>query len=118
MILTKKYDLEKLKEMAKNSNILVYSISSCWWKIGHPVYQNGKGLPCGPRGEMLLETDDPFGFLLAAEKSAHFYGKHGIDALVNSHHENITTNDGRPTSLSSWEEMNELLEQQNVKVKQ
>jgi len=59
---------------------------------------------------MLLETDDPMGFITHAEGNPTHYGKHGLDAFVAAYHGNATTDDGRPTSFSTWDEYNELID--------
>jgi hypothetical protein len=77
--------LNDIKTLAARSNRLVYAFNTCWWKVGDPIYSKN-GLPCGPRGEMLLETDDPISFIKSAEEFPRFYGKHGIDAKDGLHH--------------------------------
>jgi hypothetical protein len=103
--------LEEIKNVAVDSSRLVYGFNTCWWKIGDPVYSR-VGMPCGPRGEMLLETDDPITFLAIAMANPGHYGKHGLDAFVAAYHGNLVTEDGHPTSLESWDEYNRLIDDQ------
>lgn len=98
---------------AVRSSRLVYGSNTCWWKLGDPVYNHREArLPCGPRGEMLLETDKPVDFLKAAEANPSHYGKHGLDAFIAAYHGFVTTDDGRPTSLDSWDAYNDLIDQE------
>jgi len=115
--LTHKTSLEDIKAIAKHSDRLVYAAQTCWWKIGDPVYTlpsntSAVGLPCGPRREMLLETDNPLEFIEAAEKNPDHYGKHGLDAFVAAYHGNVVTRDGRPTSFEGWDKYNELIDEE------
>lgn len=105
-----------IKEIAKKEKRLVYAISTCWWKLGNPVYTHPENsLPCDPRGSMLMETDKPLDFILEAEKNPSYYGKHGLNAFTAAYHGNIITKDkGFPTSLNSWNDYNKLLDQQTV----
>lgn len=110
--LTNARSLGQIKVLAAQSNRLVYGFSACWWKVGDPVYSHDEsGLPCGPRGEMLLETDDPMSFIAAAEANPAHYGKHGLDAFVAAYHGNTVTETGLPTSLETWDEYNKLLDE-------
>ena len=109
--LTHTMGLEQLKEIAKKYNRLVYGFNTCWWKIGDPIYKDSNDLPCGPRGEVLLETDDPVGFIEAAEKNPDHYGKHKLEAFVAAYHGNVRTVDGKPTSFETWDKYNELIDE-------
>ena len=115
--LSNKHTLGQIKIMAKLSNRLVYGAQSCWWKIGSPCYQtpvdSGIKLPCGPRGELLLETDNPMAFIAVAEKNPSHYGKHGIEAFVAAYHENVIDENGLPTSLKNWDDYNQLLDEES-----
>ena len=107
--LTHTMNLEQIKAIAKEYDRLVYGVNTCWWKIGDPIYKHENDLPCGPRGEVLLETDDPVGFMEAAFKNPGHYGKYGLDAFVAAYHGNVITIDGKPTSFETWDKYNELL---------
>lgn len=114
MKLTNKFTLEELKIMARYVPRLVYAAQTCWWKIGNSVYRKDNqvdGLPCGPRGEMLLETNKPLNFIEQAEKNPDHYGKHGLDAFVAAYHENVVTDEGIPTSFEGWHRYNELIDE-------
>lgn len=105
--------LAQIKALAKMSNRLVYGMQSCWWKVGSLIYTHHIGsLPCGPSGEMLLETDNPMGFIAAAENSVDHYGKHGLKAFVAAYHGNLLDDNGTPTSFKTWQEYNDLIDKQ------
>jgi len=110
--LTQFTSLETVKELALRSNRLVYGLQTCWWKIGDPCYElPSSGLPCGPRGEILLETDDPIAFIQQAEQNPNHYGKHGINAFMAAYHGNLITEKGLPTSLETWDMYNDLIDE-------
>jgi len=102
--------------LARANNRLVYAMNTCWWKIGDPIYSHpGSGLPCGPRGEVLLETDDPQGFLNAAKNSVAHYGDYGLGVLLIAYHGNIVVpSSGYPTSLENWEQYAAALRELNM----
>jgi hypothetical protein len=54
-----------------NIRIIYYAAQTCWWTISaQDLYKHPKsGLPCDPRGGMLLECHDPIDFLDQAEKN-------------------------------------------------
>jgi len=116
--LTHLHSLEEIKKAAFHAWRLVYAIHTCYWKLGNPIYTiPGSSLPCGPRKEVLLETDKPIAFIKAAEDNPSFYGKHGLDSFVAAYHGNIVTEDGRPTSFKTWNEYDNLLDQEGIKMK-
>ena len=94
---------------------IYYAAQTCWWTHdAHDLQQLPSGLPCGPRGEVLLETSNPAWFLDAAAAKPEHYGPHGIAALVAAHHQNVRYARlmGRVTSWSaaSWLWYNTLLD--------
>lgn len=104
---------EYLKAEAKHHTRLVYAAQTPWWKLGDPVYNHPEvDLPCGPRSEMLLETDNPLEFIEAAENNPDFYGKHGLKAFTAAYHGSVVADNGLPTSLDSWDGYNELLDEE------
>ena len=112
--LTNKTSLNEIKALAEVSDRLVYGFQTCWWKIGNPVYTipGSHCLPCGPRSEVLLETDNPVKFIEAAEQNPGHYGKHGLDAFVAAYHGNVVVEEtGFPTSFNTWNKYNDLLDQ-------
>ena len=114
LILTFERELSYIKRLAEMNKILVYGASTCYWLIGRPVYSHpDTGLPCGPRSEMLMECHDPSGFIRDAEDNPQYYGRHGLDAFIAAYHGNlVVASSGFPTSYSSWEEYNLLLDKQ------
>ena len=115
MIVIKEYaNLNMIKRLAGRSGRLVYAISSCWWFIGDPPYRHRSGLPCGPRGEMLMETDKPLDFINAAEENPEFYGKRGLRTFVAAYHGNVRVAEtDLPTSLKTWEEYSDLIKERD-----
>ncbi len=102
--------LEQIKDKARRCNRLVYAFRTTWWKLGDPPYSKN-GFPCGPRGELLMETYNPQGFIEQAESNPSFYGKHGLDAFVAAYHGNIIVAESNfPTSLERWDLVNQLLD--------
>jgi len=110
-------DFESIKKAAESYDRLVYAFNTCWWKLGDPVYSYENGLPCGPRGEVLLETDDPMGFIETAERNPGHYGRHGLKAFAAAYHGNVRTRDGRPTSFDSWDKYNDLIDEEDTRGK-
>ena len=49
-------------------------------------------------------------FILNALSNQTHYGKYGLTAFMAAYHGNVTTDDGKPTSLVSWNEYNELID--------
>lgn len=90
---------------------LVYSATTCYWKIGGPVYRKRDvDLPCGPRGEMLMEMDRAKDFIDAAIDNADYHGKYGLVALMAAYHGNlIVVSTGRPTSFGRWSQYEHIL---------
>jgi hypothetical protein len=120
--LTHEISLAKIEMMAHvhPHNRVVYSVGTCWWKIGDPIYQvpagrPGEGLPCDPRGAVLMETDDLAGFLQAAKENPEHYGKHGLDAFMAAYHGNVVATNGYPTCFKTWQEYNDLIDVENLK---
>ena len=110
--------LELIKMLAKKSGRLVYGFQTCWWKIGNPVYTHPDcSLPCGPRKEMLQETDNPLGFIEQAEKNPEHYGKHGLRAFVAAYHGNLVAPNRCPTSFDSWNKYNDVIDEYDKETK-
>ena len=102
--------LEDIEKIANNSNRIVWGALTCWWKIGDPVYTLSNGLPCGPRGEVLFEYDNPIEFIQNARNNVEHYGKYGLKAFLLAYHGQIITKDDLPTSLDRWEDYNKLIQ--------
>jgi len=96
---------------------IYYGANTCWWTHDpadlsrHPE----AGLPCDPRGGMLMMTDDVEGFLSAAEANPEHYGKHGLRAFLAAHHRNMTRSraDVRPWCFRTWAEYDAVLDGEN-----
>lgn len=99
---------------------IYYSTISFWWTHNpdhlrkHPT----SGLPCDPRGGMIL-TDNPRCFLRAAETSPDHFGKHGLKAFMAAHHENMALrkDDPWPGCFSTWEEYNDAIDRREAEDK-
>lgn len=103
--------LERIKQAAPE--LIWYSVNTCWWthrQTDLREHPNG-GLPCDPRGGMLMMTTANE-FLTAAEANPSHYGKHGLEALIAAHNDNcvMSFRDYRKTCLRTWDEYNELLD--------
>jgi hypothetical protein len=111
IIITHTFD--DLLQLAQEAKKVIYGFNTCWWKFDNPPYQHpNSNLPCGPRGEMLLEMHEPLQFLTSAANMAHHYGRHGLTALIAAYHGHLLTDMDRPTSFESWEAYNEVLDHQ------
>lgn len=93
--------------------MIFYSVVTCWWTHNerHLCRHPDSGLPCDPRGGVLLQTDKPGEFLQAAKDNPEHYGKHGLRAFMAAHHLNcvVSETDMRSSCLRTWEEYNELI---------
>lgn len=99
--------------------IIYYAVHTCWWSESCMHYQlkvMGRGLPCDPRGSVLMEAHDPAKFLGNAEENPAHYGRHGLRAFEAALHGNVTVG-GLPTSFSSWEEYNQLLDEHDAEAR-
>ena len=103
---------------ADNPTTIYYSMSTCWWTHKQSDVETllGSGLPCDPRGGVLMETDAET-FLLAAEGQPGFYGRHGLDAFMAAHNDNCVASsrraEQRPACMRTWEEYNSQLDAQS-----
>ena len=92
---------------------IFYGALTCWWT--HDNAHLGKletGIPCDPRGGVLLQTDDVRGFLQEAKDNTERYGKHGLRAFMAAHHDNcqVSETDERRTCMRTWDEYNDALD--------
>lgn len=97
-----------------NPETIWYSYRSCWWTHRASdlrTHPSGNGLPCDPRGGVLL-MNDASGFLSAAESNPDHYGRHGLRAFMAAHNDNcvISAEDSRNTCLNSWDEYNDWID--------
>lgn len=111
--------------------MIYYAVSSCWWThnaedldrlpggkltINRPgggeEEIESPGLPCDPRGSVLMQTDKPEEFLAAAKKNPSHYGRHGLDAFMAAHHDNcyLSRRDQRHWSFAGWDEYNDSID--------
>jgi|SRR5690606_2200160 len=96
--------------------IIYFGVNTCWWTHDprHLCTHPENGLPCDPRGGMLMQSDKPSDFFRHAEANPNHYGKHGLKAFMAAHHLNcvVSREDARGTCLATWEEYNNLLDEQ------
>ena len=89
-----------------------YSVNTCWWTHRQSdLRQHTSGLPCDPRGGMLMMAGADSFFDVAEGNPGH-YGEHGLDALIAAHNDNcvVAPDDLRSTCLRTWPEYNEALD--------
>ena len=109
--------LKELEERATADPqcIVTYAVHTCWWGAGGDAFLytiptgTGHGLPCDPRGSVLMQGTLPE-FLKAAKANPDHYGRHGLDAFMAAYHGNLLTDEDKPTSLGGWEQYNQLLD--------
>lgn len=116
--------LDEAKRRAKRNELLRYGANTCWWGMDDaPWYSTGPsemqiggrtvksdGLPCDPRGGMLLQTEKSLDFIASAEENAEHYGKYGVRTFLLALHGCVITDDGRPTCFESWKEYEALID--------
>lgn len=120
--------LEEIKRRVRGTGFICYGGNTCWW-AEHTFYTRPipnkppdyPGLPCDPRGGMLLQvqtgsvapdgrTIDALEFIRKAEQNPSHYGRHGIKAFIAAYHGNVLV-DGKPWALRDWEDYNRLLDE-------
>jgi hypothetical protein len=111
MEVREKTTLEAIRR--ERPTMIFYSFITPWWT--HRPCDLGvkdSGLPCGPRGSILLQTDDVEGFLRAAEANPEHYGRHGLRSFIAAHNDNAirSLEDPRPWEEKGWEPYNEALD--------
>ena len=102
--------LETIK--AARPETVWYAVKTCWWTHRQTDLRTlPNGLPCDPRGSVLMMTDGQT-FLAAAEANPDHYGKHGLAAFMASHNDNciVSQTNVSSTSLQTWQEYNDLLD--------
>ena len=93
---------------------IYYGVNTCWWTHREEDLRakgGENGLPCDPRGGMLMMAKGRDFLEAAIENRAH-YGKYGLDALMAAHNDNciVAPFDARNTCLETWQEYNDLLD--------
>lgn len=108
------FEAVKRRILAENTKIIYYSIGTCWWTMNpRDLYRHPEcGLPCDPRGGMLMECHEPLDFLTQAEQNPEHYGKHGIKAFMAAYHGGVRIKaSGLPTCFDGWDKYNELIDE-------
>jgi hypothetical protein len=110
---------------AAKPRMIFYGFITCWWTHDRKhLAVNKSGLPCDPRGGVLLQTDQIEEFLdnavfskknLAryARLNVSHYGRHGLRAFEAAHHLNmrVSVNDKRSTCFTDWEDYNRAIDE-------
>lgn len=102
--------LQEIKDAIPDT--IWYSVNTCWWTHRETDLRTlPNGIPCDPRGGVLM-MDDGKSFLTAAEANPAHYGVHGLKTFIASHNDNciISSDDRRNTCMRSWKEYNDLLD--------
>jgi len=87
------------------------AVQTTWWNDRPTECRRpDSGLPCCPRGSR-LEEQDQHHFLRLAEVDPSYFGKHGLTALEAALHGNIVTDEGRPTAVETWHDVNRLIDE-------
>ena len=60
--------------------------------------------PLDPLGCTLYQTDKPMDFIRSAKKKKQHYGRHGLKALILSHHQNCKE------PMATWEDYNKMID--------
>jgi hypothetical protein len=96
--------------------VIYYAVSTCWWTHDPDDLHKhrGCGLPCDPRGSMLMEVSRASEFIGAAESNMGHYGEYALLAFISAHAKNclVSPVDFRHTSLESWSKYNAQLKVQ------
>lgn len=104
-----------LTSSGRQRPMIYYAVGTCWWShIPETLYRHPEnGLPCDPRGSVLLQTDAPLAWIEQAEANPEHYGRHGLRAFMAAHALNCQRGpeDHRPWSLGTWEAYNDLLDE-------
>jgi hypothetical protein len=114
IILNPEYsNLEDIKELVRVFETAYYAIGTTWWTVNPAnLYKHPEcDLPCDPRGSMLMEAPASK-FIKSAEDNLEHYGTHALKAFEAAYHGNIIIEEnGWPTSISGWDNVNKLLTQ-------
>jgi len=96
--------------------LVCYSTRSPWWcllsEIPYRLWPYG--IPCDPKGNVLLQAAIK-SFIDAAMSKPGHYGKHSFEAFMAAYHMNLTNDDGSPAVLANWDEYNAALDVESVK---
>ena len=95
--------------------MIYYGMRTCWWTHdGNHLRELPSGIPCDPRGGVLMQTDDIEGFLKAAEDNPDYYGRNGLRTFMAAHHMNcrVAMRDFRHTSAETGGEYDAQLDYQ------
>jgi hypothetical protein len=99
-----------IKELTFPQQMAYYAVHTCWWGFDtyYSISGNARGLPCDPRGSVLMQGPADK-FIEAAEKNPDHYGEHKLLAFAAAFHGNVLTLTGKPTSFEGWVSYNILL---------
>ncbi len=106
----KSITLQEIKDSEPKT--IWYSMNTCWWTHRSTDLRTlPNGLPCDPRGGVLMMAEAE-AFIFDAEANPAHYGKHELTAFIAAHNDNciVSQNDSRNTCLRSWQEYNDILD--------
>ena len=102
--------LERISSLVDSRGLVYCAVGTTWWTVrSEHLNSNEVGLPCDPRGSVLLETAAA-DFIQRAKDDPAYYGKHGLVAFCAAFHGNLVLDDIRPWSLPSWDNVNEVID--------
>jgi hypothetical protein len=110
---TKWGQIEKWARDTKRQVVL--AVHTPWWSLWEDEWlpytiPGSGGIPCDPRGSVLIQTNMAKAVQQARDNPGH-YGWHGLLAFAAAFHGNVVVKrTGKPTSLKNWNEYNELLD--------
>ncbi len=105
--------IAKVRSLIDQHGQAYYAVGTTWWTVrtsdvGTKGPGRPNGLPCDPRGSVLMQAD-ALDFLREAEANADHYGSHGLVTFLAAFHGNLVV-ELLPTSLGSWGLVNEAVE--------
>ena len=88
---------------------IYYSSQTCWW-THNPDHICGDEFPLDPSGAPLFVVENAIEFLKEAKENPDHYGKHGLEAFMAAHHQNVTQGNGKPVCFPAWDYYNRLID--------
>jgi len=110
IILNKEYKtLGYIKTLLKDFETMYSAIHTTWWTLNPCDLYDIDGLPCDPRRSPLLQSESSMVFNAILE-DPNAFGEFGLSAFAAAYHGNIIISSNKyPTSLDTWDEVNELI---------
>jgi len=99
---------------AAKPETIFYGVMTPWWTHtpDHLGMLPPTGIPCDPRGGVLMQAEGDAFLKHVDDQRASVYGKYGHLAFMAAHHLNcvVSQDDLRSTCLDSWDEYNDAIE--------